>query len=190
MNKISSKSIPNIIEYYDIIDSTQLEIHRRIKENRIKNGLIIIAEKQTNGKGTHGRVWHTDEKNNIAFSFYKEVNCKSQMLEGITIELAQIILDVFYKLYNIKLDIKFPNDIVYNNKKLGGILTESKINGEITKYIVVGIGINTNQTKFNKDIENIASSIKNEFNINVDNEKIIKQIIELFEIKLKERKVI
>lgn len=190
MIKTTSEINGKKVEHYDIIDSTQLEIHRRIKENKIENGLIIITEKQTNGKGTHGRVWHTDEKNNIAFSFYKEVNCKSQKLDGITIELAQIVLDVFYKLYNIKLNIKFPNDIVYNNKKLGGILTESKINGEITKYIVVGIGINTNQTKFNKDIENIASSIKNEFNIKVDNKKIIQQIIEQFEIKLKERKVI
>ncbi len=56
--------------YYKEIDSTQDEIWRRIKNNNIKNGTIIMADIQTKGKGTHGRIWHTDETENIAFSLY------------------------------------------------------------------------------------------------------------------------
>lgn len=89
--------------------------------------------------GTHGRKWHTDEKNNIAFSFFIEANCEIKKLEGITIEIAETIIEVIRKLYHISLEIKFPNDIVYKGKKLGGILTETKLNGKIVKYIVVGI---------------------------------------------------
>ena len=62
--------------FYHKIDSTQLEIWRRIKENKIENKTVIIADIQTNGKGTHGRKWHTDEGNNIAFSFFRQINCE------------------------------------------------------------------------------------------------------------------
>ena len=89
--------------------------------------------------GTHGRKWHTDEKNNIAFSFFIETNCEVERLDGITIEIAETIVEVFKKLYDISLNIKFPNDIVYQGKKLGGILTETKLSGKIVKYMVIGI---------------------------------------------------
>ena len=56
--------------FYHKIDSTQLEIWRRIEENKIDNKTVVIADIQTNGKGTHGRKWYTDEVNNIAFSFF------------------------------------------------------------------------------------------------------------------------
>ncbi len=89
--------------------------------------------------GTHGRKWHTDEKNNIAFSFLIKANCNIEKLEGITIEIAETIIEVLKKLYDISPEIKFPNDIVYQGKKLGGILTETKLNGKIVKDMVVGI---------------------------------------------------
>ncbi len=91
------------------------------------------------GSGTHGRKWFTDEKNNIAFSFLVEANCKIEKLEGLTVEIAETMVEVFEKLYGISLGIKFPNDIVYQGKKLGGILTETKLQGEVVKYLVIGI---------------------------------------------------
>ncbi len=89
--------------------------------------------------GTHGRKWHTDQKNNIAFSFLIEANCEIEKLEGITLEIAETIVEVLKKLYSISLEIKFPNDIVYQEKKIGGILTETKLQGNMVKYMVVGI---------------------------------------------------
>lgn len=91
------------------------------------------------GSGTHGRKWFTDEKNNIAFSLLVEANCKIEKLEGLTVEIAETMVEVFEKLYGVSLGIKFPNDIVYQGKKLGGILTETKLQGELVKYLVIGI---------------------------------------------------
>ena len=102
--------------FYHKIDSTQLEIWRRIEENKIENKTVIIADIQTNGKGTHGRKWYTDEGNNIAFSFFRQIDCEIDKLEGLTTEMAQIILDIFKELYQIELQIKLPNDIFYNGK--------------------------------------------------------------------------
>ncbi len=91
------------------------------------------------GSGTHGRKWYTEEKNNIAFSFWIKLNCEIEKLEGMTIEMAKTIVEIFQKLYGITLDIKFPNDIVYQTKKVGGILTQTKSNGKIVTDLVVGI---------------------------------------------------
>ena len=173
--------------FYHKIDSTQLEIWRRIEENKIENKSVIIADIQTNGKGTHGRKWHTDEGNNIAFSFFRQIDCEIDKLEGLTTEMAQIILDIFRELYQIELQIKLPNDIFYNGKKVGGILSETKVSGKIVKYIVIGIGINTCQTEFDIEIKDIATSIKNEFGIDVDRMKIIEEFCNRFENKISER---
>ena len=167
--------------YYKEIDSTQDEIWRRIKNNNIKNGTIIMADIQTKGKGTHGRIWHTDETENIACSLYIKTDCNIKNVEGITIEIAEILVRIFKQKYNIQLDIKKPNDIMFNNKKLGGILTESKVNADKVKLLVIGIGINTEKANFTKDIENIATSIKKEFGINVDRMKIISSFCNEFE---------
>lgn len=173
--------------FYHKIDSTQLEIWRRIEANKIENKIVVIADIQTNGKGTHGRKWYTDEVDNIAFSFFRQINCKIDKLDGLTTEMAQIILDIFKELYQIELQIKLPNDIFYNGKKVGGILSETKISGNIVKYIVVGIGINTCQTEFDAEIKDIATSIKNEFGIDVDRMKIIEEFCNRFEKRISER---
>lgn len=167
--------------FYKKIDSTQNEIWRLIESKTIKNKTLIMADIQTNGKGTHGRIWHTDEEKNIAFSYYIETNCKSENLEGITIEIAKILVKIFKEFYDIKLDIKKPNDIMIKDKKVGGILTESKVSSEIVKFLVIGIGINTEKMNFTDDIKNIATSIKKEFGIEVDRKKIITNFCEEFE---------
>lgn len=167
--------------FYKKIDSTQNEIWRLIESKTIKNKTLIMADIQTNGKGTHGRIWHTDEEKNIAFSYYIETNCKSENLEGIAIEIAQILVKIFKEFYGIKLDIKKPNDIMIKDKKVGGILTESKVSSEIVKFLVIGIGINTEKMNFTDDIKNIATSIKKEFGIEVDRKKIITNFCEEFE---------
>mgnify|MGYP002543376197 FL=1 len=168
-------------EFYKEIDSTQNEIWRRINENNIKNGTVISAGIQTQGKGTHGRIWHTDEPNNVAFSMYIETNCNINCLDGITVEFADSITNIMREKYNIYLDVKKPNDLMYNGKKVGGILTESKVNLEKVKFLIIGIGINTNKQNFTQDIENIATSIKKEFGTEIEEEELITEICNEFE---------
>lgn len=150
--------------HYKKIDSTQKEVWRRLE-----NGIIVSADIQTEGIGTHGRTWYTTQKGNLAFSIGLEPNVSVRQLGNLTIEIAEIILEVFDTLYQIKLQIKHPNDIMINNQKVGGILTETKLQGEIVKQLVIGIGINTNN-------EEITTSIKKEFGIEIDNSKIIEEL--------------
>ncbi len=173
--------------FYEEIDSTQNEIFRRIKKGQIINGSVIMADIQTAGKGTHGRIWHTDEKGNIAFSFYIQTNCEIERLDGLTIDIAKILVDMFKEKYKINIQIKEPNDLMINNKKIGGILTQGKINGKYIRYLVIGIGININKKYFTNDIKDIATSIKNEFKVDIDREEVIAEFCNIFEKEINRR---
>ena len=183
---VNTKFIGKNCIYYKTIDSTQLEIWRLAKTN-IPTGTIVIADLQTSGIGTHGRVWHTDEENNIAFSLYLKLSCNIDVLEGITVEIANIIVELFKDMYKIELSIKSPNDIVYNNKKIGGILTETKVLEKKVTDCVIGIGINTSQVEFCDELKDIASSIKKEFAIDIDTYNFIEEFCNKFEKNLLNR---
>lgn len=184
LKDLKTKVIAKNIIHYQTIDSTQKEIWRKIDKGNIENGTMMIADLQTDAIGTHGRKWYTTEAENIAFSFVMYPNVNVEKLNHLTIEIAEIIVSVFQKMYQIRLEIKVPNDIVIGHKKIGGILTETTLQGEIVKNLVIGIGMNTNQTCFEGEIADIASSIKNEFNIQVDNERVIAEFCNQFEEKI------
>lgn len=166
---------------YDEIDSTQLEAKRLIENSEVNENIAIVAKNQTAGMGTHGRKWISRKNESITFTIILQPNCNLEKIENFTIKVAECIVQSFLDLYNIKLNIKEPNDIYFNEKKIGGILTESKVYNNIVKYILIGIGLNTVQVNFDSEIQDIASSIKNEFGIDVDNEEIIKKICENIE---------
>lgn len=183
---------------FEEIDSTQKEVLRRIEN--IKDSIVVISKNQTDGIGTHGRKWISN-KNNITFSIginFSNIknntnddllNVNINSIEGITIEFAKLLVNIFKSIYGIYcINIKYPNDLLINGKKIGGILTETKLVRDNVKYLIVGIGINTNQTDFdNLEIKDIASSIKIECKKEVDNNKVIFEFIKEFEKCLEER---
>lgn len=183
---------------FEEIDSTQKEVLRRIEN--IKDSIVVISKNQTDGIGTHGRKWISN-KNNITFSIginFSNIknntnddllNVNINSIEGITIEFAKLLVNIFKSIYGIDcINIKYPNDLLINGKKIGGILTETKLVRDNVKYLIVGIGINTNQIDFdNLEIKDIASSIKIECKKEVDNNKVIFEFIKEFEKCLEER---
>lgn len=174
--------------YYKNIDSTQNELWR-LYEKEVANGTLVVADYQTNAIGTHGRRWHTDEANNVAFSFLIKTNCNLELVEGLTIEIAKIMIKIIQDKYKVELQIKEPNDIVYHGKKIGGILTQSRVNNGKIKCLIIGIGINTIQQKFAQEIEEIATSIKKEFKIEIQAKELITEFCNQFEKEIKRRKI-
>lgn len=74
---------------------------------------------------------------NLTFSFLLKPNCNIKKLENLTITIAEVIIKVIKDLYDIQLEIKYPNDIFLSGKKLGGILTETVTKGEITESVII-----------------------------------------------------
>lgn len=169
------------IVYHEEIDSTQDEAKRLVKQGKATNGTYIVTDNQTKGKGTKGRVWYGGEYENICGTFVLTPNCNIKQIENLTILIAQCLVKTIKDLYDIKLDIKYPNDVMCNRKKVSGILTESVTNKEIVKYVFIGIGIDVNQIIFTPEIEQIATSLKKECNKEFNREEIISSFFNTFE---------
>ena len=148
LDNIKNKFLGKEIKYFEVLPSTQSYVKEMDKKIEIQEGEIIFAERQTDGVGTHSRKWYTGKNNNLAFSFVLYPNCNIKNLDKLTIIIAESLVQAVKELYLITLEIKKPNDIIFQGKKLCGILTEGITEGEITKKVFIGIGFNVNETIF------------------------------------------
>ncbi len=146
----------NII-FFPTLDSTQKKI-KSLKQP--ENGTVVITDKQIAGVGTHERKWYTGNGDNIAVSFVLRPNCKLEKMETITIQTAECLIKTLKYISNQQFEIKLPNDIFYQGKKVAGILTQTVCKGEIVRKIYIGIGMNVNQDKFPGNLSEIATSLK------------------------------
>ena len=165
---------------FEKIDSTQI-FAKNLKTP--EPWLVVLAKEQTTGRGRERDFWYSP-KGGLYFSV---ILPKSNIedLQTLTIIAAFIIGKYIKEKFNLEPFIKLPNDVYLNGKKVAGVITENVIEAKEVKFSVMGIGINTNIARFPKDLENIATSFKIELGKKVDNEKILKQIIERIKEQLK-----
>ena len=112
--------------------------------------------------------------------------CKIDDLKNLTIEIANCMQKTIYDLFEIRLDIAEPNDLILNGKKISGILTEINTIGDKINYLLISIGFNVNEEFFSDDLKNIATSLKKEFDKDFSREEIIVSFIRNLESTLKE----
>jgi BirA family biotin operon repressor/biotin-[acetyl-CoA-carboxylase] ligase len=178
--KLNTKILGKRVDYYESIDSTHLEAKRR-DDSQIEDGLIIFADSQTGGIGTHSRKWYTGNDENLSFNLILLPNCNLLKIENLTVNLAKCIVLAIKELYEIETTIKEPNDVYLNQKKIAGIITESTTKGDIVKKIYIGIGINVNQSYFPGTLKEKATSLKNELGNDIDRIELFAKIIENIE---------
>jgi BirA family biotin operon repressor/biotin-[acetyl-CoA-carboxylase] ligase len=159
------------------IDSTNEFLKGLSHRQKLDNFTVVIAEKQTKGKGQMGSVWDSEEGKNLIVSvFIKDPLLQISQIYNLNIAVALAVVSALES-YNIpKLSIKWPNDIMSYNFKIGGILIENslKVDGAISS--VVGLGLNINQTNFG-DLPK-ASSLAAICGSQFDKEQILHSIIE------------
>ena len=175
-----TKYIGKEIEYFKEIPSTHTYA-KEIAMQEKQNGKIIIAEAQTNGIGTKGRTWYTGESKNIALTIILKPEWAISRLEGLTVKIAKSMQKAIQELYGIGLEIKEPNDLMLNGKKICGILTEINTIAEKMNYLLISFGFNVNEDYFSKETEDIATSLKKEFGKEFSREDIITKFIEILE---------
>ena len=148
----------NIIKL-DAIDSTNSYLKKIILEKDISDYTIVTANFQTEGKGQLGYMWESEDSKNLLCSIYKKdlgIKVEDQFVISMLVSLS--IIRTLEKLNLPKLYIKWPNDIMSDNKKICGILVENMVKQNSIKESVIGIGLNVNQDTF-KNLPN-ATSIK------------------------------
>ena len=139
----------NII-YYDVLDSTNSFLKEIVRENKISESMIIVANFQNKGVGQRNSSWESKKNKNLLFSIFLSNNkLKSSLINYLNIITSLSIIHTIKKYVdNEEIKIKLPNDILVNNKKISGILIETKISRNYFKEIIIGVGININQKYF------------------------------------------
>jgi len=136
-----------------------------LAEKGAPHGTVVIADRQSKGKGRLGRTWVSPPGSNIYMSVILRPEIEPKDATLLTIMTAVSCAKGVMKSTGLKAEIKWPNDLMISNKKLGGILTEMKSDPDGIVFAVIGIGINVNSktTKdFPPDIQGIATSIREE----------------------------
>jgi len=131
--------------------STNDKVKMLIKSKKINTGQIICAKYQYKGKGQSSKRWYSSYDKNLLCSLYYEfhdLDPRSSYLVNYAVSLA--VLKTVKKFITNKTYIKWPNDILSENKKISGILIENTITLKKINNCVIGVGLNVNQTVFNK----------------------------------------
>ena len=145
------------VVHYEEIDSTNTEA-RRLSMEGAKQGLVVVAEKQSDGKGRRGRKWESPAGENLYFSMLLRPQMKPEKAPMLTLVMAYSVAKVLSN-EGLPIKIKWPNDLVLSKKKVCGILTEMHLQGSQVEDVVIGVGINVNTTKFPKELQDKATSI-------------------------------
>lgn len=176
-HKLGTNVMGRKIVHFDTIDSTN-DYAKKVASQE-PEGTVIISEEQTKGKGRIGRKWHSKSKEGIWMSIILKPKVVPQNAPFITLIAGASIAKALNNL-GIETTIKWPNDIIINNKKIAGILTELSAEIERINYIILGIGINVKTMEFSQEISEIATSLYKEGH-KISRVDIVRNILEEFE---------
>ena len=170
------------IKKYKKVQSTNDIALKLIKEN-VSEPTLITTEMQTKGRGRVGKKW-ISKNGNLFISLLFKYDPKKINFKQFAILNAFLVKNVISKITLKRIKIKWPNDLLFNEKKFCGILQEVIKNNNFN-YLIVGIGLNTNIVPENKSFR--STSLKNILNKKVNNKSILKNILISYEKLLKEK---
>lgn len=168
------------IVYYDVTDSTNIQA-KRLAEEGAPHGTLVVAERQSAGRGRRGRYWESAEHDGIFMTILLRPEFKPEQASMLTIIAAMAVTKAIRTMMKISANIKWPNDIVLNGKKICGILTEMSTEIDAINYVVIGIGINVSNRQFGEEAAEIATSIAMESGLQVHRAELIESVWEWFE---------
>ena len=163
----------------DAIDSTNDYLKALANDKPLDNYTTVVAQKQTRGRGQMGAQWESEPDKNLTMSvLVKDVLNDKIDIFNLNTAVALTLIKVLENLNIPKLTVKWPNDIMADTKKVGGILIENSIKSDGTIRSIIGIGLNVNQTDFSNlpKATSIALEIHKEINKDTIMIQILKQL--------------
>ena len=177
--KLDTEVIGRNFIYMEEVDSTNTFLLGSAKFNQ--NGTVVLAEEQLKGKGRLDRSWLSNADQNLTFSILLTEKIKPNRLNIINLGTSLIVAQSIENLYQLKVNLKWPNDVLVADKKIAGILLETTSMGSKIEKVVIGIGINVNQPNFPGKYLTPPTSIRREFKEAVDRERLLSEILNNFD---------
>ncbi|NLA25594.1 MAG: biotin--[acetyl-CoA-carboxylase] ligase [Bacteroidales bacterium] len=171
------------IYHYKSLNSTNIEAEKLIKSGIINTNFSVVnADFQENGKGQQGNFWYSSANKNLLFSIVLfPQNLKVERFFDST-KIVSLAVIKYLKTKGIEGKIKWPNDILINDKKVCGILIENTLLGENIRNIIIGIGLNINEEKFPEEISKKASSLFLELKKYFDLNSELNELLNIFKL--------
>lgn len=165
---------------FDTLESTNT-YSKTLNQTNAPHGTLVITEEQTGGRGRLNRRWIASAGENLLFSviLYPDFDIQKAMLLSFVGALA--VTDAIESVTNLSSTCKWPNDILINGKKVCGILLESTVHHSEVGKLILGIGLNVNQTDFPDDLRYKATSLRLESGKEIDRIVLLQKILEELE---------
>lgn len=161
-------------------DSTNLQA-KRLGETGAPNGTLVIADRQSAGRGRRGRGWDSPKRCNIYMSLLLRPDFVPDKASMLTLVMAYSVQKAIYSCTGLDTRIKWPNDIVFNGKKLVGILTEMSVGMNHICHVIIGVGINVNVEAFPGEIADKATSLQIEAGTKIERNRLAAEVMKQFE---------
>jgi len=189
---LSGKTIGSPLYFYKSVESTNSSALSLAKDGA-PEGTAIVADNQTHGRGRMQRVWQSPPALNLYASLIMRPNLAAALSSPVTIMAGVAVAEVLSAYCPTQVQLKWPNDVLVNDKKICGILTEIKAIHNKIEFIIMGIGININMQKndLSPSIEKIATSLRLEVGKSINRVeltvKLFEKIAYFYQLFLKER---
>lgn len=179
---LHTKRLGQSVSYYATVPSTQAVAHELAQAGE-PEGHVVVADEQTSGRGRFGRNWSSAAGTSISMSLLLRPALAPENVPPLTLVAAVAVTRAIEKVTDLEADIKWPNDILLNGKKIVGILTEMQSEPGLANVVILGIGINANQTdeELIHDDRNQSTSLATEKGELINRAELLANILEEFE---------
>ncbi len=176
--ELKTKTFGCKVYYHESLNSTMDEAFKLGMEGA-PEGAVVCAEAQTKGRGRLGRSWSSPKYKGIYLSIILRPKLSPGELAKLTLLSAVAVAQAVEKVSGVEARIKWPNDILVKNKKLAGILTELRAEVDQMKFVVLGLGLNVNNTS--AQLVDGATSLKQETGKTFSRVEVVQEILRAFE---------
>lgn len=175
---LKSNVIGRNARYYKTTTSTN-DVAKQLARQGVDEGTVVLTEEQTKGRGRLGRVWQSPNRLGLWLSVILYPRVNPMEVPQLTMLAAVAVVKALDRALGLKARVKWPNDVYLNEAKVCGVLAEMTAEADRIKYLVLGIGVNVNQSQEELEaVGNIATSLRSQAGCWVNRTEVIKALLE------------
>lgn len=178
--ELQTRNIVCVVRFCESIDSTNVLADQMAKSGAL-HGTLIVADRQTAGRGRRGRTWESPAGRNLYFTLILRPDIMPDKASMLTLVMAQAVQQAVSRQAQVPCCIKWPNDLVMNGKKITGILTEMHLEAGKIGHVLIGVGVNVGMQEFPDELADKATGIEHECGRMPDRNILLAEILKAFE---------